>query len=44
MRVYITDFAQVPISSIKVEVKKKHPSNGWTFSCFTADSIEQDMF
>ena len=35
---------QVLVSSIKVEVKKKHVSNGWTFSCFSAHSIEQDLF
>ncbi len=33
----------VLISSIKGEVKKKHISNGWTFSCFTAQWIEQDL-
>jgi hypothetical protein len=27
---------QVPISSIKGEVKKKHLSFGWNFSCFSA--------
>src|SRR6266566_7813846 len=32
------------ISSIKVEVKKKHPSHGRTFSCFAAHLIEQDLF
>jgi len=32
------------VSSIKVEVKKKHLSNGWTFSCFAAHFIEQDLF
>jgi len=35
---------QVLVSSIKVEVKKKHLSNGWTFSCFAAHFIEQDLF
>src|SRR5258708_34554563 len=35
---------QVLISSIKVEVKKKHISDGWTFSCFAAHLIEQDLF
>jgi hypothetical protein len=35
---------QVLISSIKVEVKKKHPSHGRTFSCFAAHLIEQDLF
>jgi hypothetical protein len=33
-----------PVSSIKVEVKKKHLSNGWRFSCFAAHFIEQDLF
>src|SRR6202171_10755 len=28
--------SQVPISSIKGEVKKKHTSFGWNFSCFAA--------
>jgi len=32
------------VSSIKVEVKKKHLSNGWPFSCFAAHLIEQDLF
>src|SRR5258707_4120629 len=32
------------VSSIKVEVKKKHISDGWTFSCFAAHLIEQDLF
>ena len=36
--------SQVLISSIKVEVKKKHPSHGRTFSCFAAHLIEQDLF
>ena len=31
-------------SSIKVEVKKKHLSNGWPFPCFAAHLIEQDLF
>jgi hypothetical protein len=35
---------KVPISSIKVEVKKKHISFGWNFSCFAAHSTEQDLF
>jgi hypothetical protein len=35
---------QLLISSIKVEVKKKHPSHGRTFSCFAAHLIEQDLF
>jgi len=36
--------AQVPISSLKGEVKKKHHSNGWSFSCFAAHFFEQDLF
>ena len=35
---------QLPISSIKVEVKKKHNSNGWNFSCFAAHLMERDLF
>ena len=35
---------QVLISSIKGEVKKKHPCNGRSFSCFPAHMIEQDLF
>jgi hypothetical protein len=35
---------KVLISSIKGEVKKEHISNGWTFSCFAAHWIEQDLF
>jgi hypothetical protein len=35
---------QLPISSIKVEVKKKHISNSWSFSCFAAHLFEQDLF
>jgi hypothetical protein len=31
-------------SSIKGEVKKKHASNGWNFSCFAAPVNEQDGF
>jgi hypothetical protein len=30
--------------SIKVEVKKKHISFGWNFSCFAAHLIERDLF
>ena len=26
------------VSSLKVEVKKKHISNGWNFSCFSANA------
>ena len=36
--------AQVLISSIKGEVKKKNRSNGWSFSCFAAHLNEQDVF
>jgi hypothetical protein len=36
--------SQVPISSIKVEVKKKHFCAGWSFSCFSAHWMEQDLF
>jgi hypothetical protein len=32
------------ISSIKGEVKKKHISSGWNFSCFAAHLMEQDLF
>jgi hypothetical protein len=32
------------IGSIKVEVKKKHISLGWNFSCFAAHLIERDLF
>jgi hypothetical protein len=32
------------ISSIKGEVKKKHLSAGWRFSCFAAHMMEQDLF
>jgi hypothetical protein len=30
--------------SIKGEVKKKHTSFGWNFSCFAAPLIERDLF
>jgi hypothetical protein len=30
--------------AIKVEVKKKHISFGWNFSCFAAHLIERDLF
>src|SRR6266478_4184921 len=30
--------------SIKVEVKKKHFCAGWSFSCFSAHWMEQDLF
>jgi hypothetical protein len=33
-----------PVSSIKAEVKKKHPSIGRNCSCFSAHQIEQDLF
>jgi hypothetical protein len=26
------------------EVKKKHASNGWNFSCFAAQLCERDLF
>ena len=32
------------VSSIKGEVKKKHISLGWNFSCFSAHLIERDLF
>jgi hypothetical protein len=32
------------VSSIKGEVKKKHTSFGWNFSCFAAHLIERDRF
>jgi hypothetical protein len=35
---------QLLISSIKGEVKKKHFSAGWRFSCFAAHLMEQDLF
>jgi hypothetical protein len=31
-------------SSIKVEVKRKHFSFGWNFSCFAAHLIERELF
>ena len=37
-------YSQLLISSIKGEVKKKHTSFGWNFSCFAAHLIEQDLF
>jgi hypothetical protein len=30
--------------SIKGEVKEKHLSEGWKFSCFSAHMNEQDVF
>ncbi len=41
---WLLDEGHILISSIKVEVKKKHPSHGRTFSCFAAHLIEQDLF
>jgi len=35
---------QLLICSIKGEVKKKHFSFGWNFSCFSAHSIELVLF
>jgi hypothetical protein len=35
---------QVLVSSIKGEVKKKHPCAGRNFSCFSAHWMEQDLF
>jgi hypothetical protein len=35
---------KVLISSVKGEVKKKHLSIGWSFSCFAAHAMEQDLF
>ncbi len=32
------------VGSIKVEVKKKHISFGWNFSCFAAHLLERDRF
>ncbi len=32
------------VCSIKGEVKKKHISFGWNFSCFAAHLIERDLF
>ncbi len=36
--------SQLPVSSLKGEVKKKHNRNGWIFSCFAAHLFEQDLF
>src|ERR1700683_1971427 len=36
-------FSSHLISSIKGEVKKKHLSFGWNFSCFSAPLIERDL-
>jgi hypothetical protein len=38
------NFCQWMYSSIKGEVKKKHISFGWSFSCFAAHLIERDLF
>ena len=38
------NYCQVLICSLKGEVKKKHNSNGWIFSCFAAHLFEQDLF
>jgi hypothetical protein len=38
------DVRRCLISSIKVEVKKKHFSFGWNFSCFAAHLIERELF
>jgi len=38
------ELSRLLISSIKRKVKKKHPCNGRTFSCFPAHMIEQDLF
>jgi len=35
---------QLLVSSIKGEVKKKHLSDGWNFSCFAAHLIERGLF
>jgi len=36
--------ATKPVCSLKGEVKKKHNSKGWIFSCFAAHLFEQDLF
>src|SRR5882724_13450426 len=41
------DFSHIvnyPPKAIKGEVKKKHISFGWSFSCFSARLIERDLF
>jgi hypothetical protein len=38
------DRGQLLVSSIKGEVKKKHLSDGWNFSCFAAHLIERGLF
>jgi hypothetical protein len=40
----LTDTGLVLICSIKEEVKKKHFSLGWKFSCFSAHTIERELF
>jgi hypothetical protein len=35
---------QIPISSMKGKVKKKHVSRGWNFSTFAAPLIESGLF
>jgi len=39
-----SELRQILVSSIKGEVKKKHHSNGWSFSCFAAHRMKQDLF
>jgi hypothetical protein len=38
------DSSRYLVSSIKGEVKKKHISVGWNFSCFAAHLIERDLY
>ena len=40
----LKELSQLPIGSIKEEVKKKHFSLGWKFSCFSAHTIERELF
>jgi hypothetical protein len=42
--VYSSTYGHILRSSIKVGVKKKHISFGWSFSCFAAHLIERDLF
>jgi len=44
MRKTDVGLGQLLISSIKGEVKKKHTSLGWNFSCFAAPLIERNLF
>jgi hypothetical protein len=37
-------FLDIVVLLLKVEVKKKHVSNGWNFSCFSAHRIERELF